>query len=53
MWSLALREEHKLQVTKNKVLKKIYRPMRNEVNKLGYQTMRNFVIYTYDLELMQ
>jgi hypothetical protein len=29
-WSLTLREEHKLQVFENKILKKIFRPKKDE-----------------------
>jgi hypothetical protein len=30
-WSLTLREEHKLRVFQNRVLRKIFRPKRDEV----------------------
>jgi hypothetical protein len=44
-WSLTLREEHRLRVFENRVLRKIFRPKRDEVTggwrKLQYEKLRN------------
>jgi hypothetical protein len=45
-WSLTLREEHRLRVFGNKVLRRIFRPMRVEVTEGGENCMRSFVICT-------
>jgi hypothetical protein len=43
-WSLTLREEHRLRVFENKVLRRIFGPKRHEVT--GNCIMRSFVICT-------
>jgi hypothetical protein len=47
-WSLTLREEHRLRVFKNRVLRRIFGPKRDEVTGggEGYIT-RNLMICTY------
>jgi hypothetical protein len=46
-WSLTLREEHRLRVFKNRVLRRIFGPKMDEVTG-GWRncTMRSFVICT-------
>jgi hypothetical protein len=46
-WSLILREEHRLRVFENKVLRRIFGPRKDEVNG-GWRNciMRSFVICT-------
>jgi hypothetical protein len=46
-WSLTLREEHRLRVFENKVLRRIFGPKRDEVTG-GWRNciMRSFVICT-------
>jgi hypothetical protein len=47
-WSLTIREEHKLRVFENRVLRRIFGPKREEVTgKWKICTMRNFVICTH------
>jgi hypothetical protein len=41
-----LREEHRLRVSENRVLRKIFRPKRYEVNG-GRYTVRSFIICTH------
>jgi hypothetical protein len=45
LWSLTLREEHKLRVFETKVLRRIFRPKRNEVTggwrKLHYEELHD------------
>jgi hypothetical protein len=44
-WSLALREEHRLRVFENRVLRRIFGPKRDEVTENGVSyTVRNFII---------
>jgi hypothetical protein len=46
-WSLTLREEHRLRVLENKVLRGIFEPKRDEATGgLRNCTMRSFVICT-------
>jgi hypothetical protein len=45
-WSLMLREEHRLRVLENRVLRRIFGPKRDEVTG-GSCTMRNFIICTH------
>jgi hypothetical protein len=46
-WSLILREEHRLRVFENKVLRRIFGPKKDEVTGEGEScTMRNFIICT-------
>ena len=46
-WSLKLKEEHKLMVPENRVLKRIFRPKRDEVIENGEDYItRNFTIFT-------
>jgi hypothetical protein len=48
-WSLALREEHRLRVFENRVLRRIFGSKRNEVAENGENCiMRSFVICTLD-----
>jgi hypothetical protein len=42
-WSLTLREEHRLRVLENRVLRRIFRPKRDEVTWEDYIT-RNLMI---------
>jgi hypothetical protein len=46
LWSLTLREEHRLRVFENRVLKRIFGPMRDEVTgdlrKLHNEELHNF-----------
>jgi hypothetical protein len=44
-WSLTLREEHRLRVFENRVLRRIFGPKRDENG--GSCTMRNFIICTH------
>jgi hypothetical protein len=47
-WSLTLREEHKLRVFENRVLRGIFGPKRDEVmGNGGSCIMRNFIICTH------
>jgi hypothetical protein len=47
-WSLTLREEHRLGVFENRVLRRIFVPKRDEVTgEWGSCTMRNFIICTH------
>jgi hypothetical protein len=43
-WSLTLREEHRLRVFENRMLKRIFRPKRDEVTG-GWRKLRNEEIY--------
>jgi len=44
---LTLKEEHKLEVPKNKLLRKIYEPKRDEIRgQFKYCIMTNFVVCT-------
>jgi hypothetical protein len=46
-WSLTLREEHRLRVFENRVLRRIFGPKRDEVTEDGENCiMRSFVICT-------
>jgi hypothetical protein len=45
-WSLTLREEHRLRVFENRVLRRIFGPKREEVTEENY-TPRRFMICTY------
>jgi hypothetical protein len=46
-WSLTLREEHRLRVFENRVLRRIFRPKRDEVTESGENCItKNFVICT-------
>jgi hypothetical protein len=45
-WPLTLREEHRLRVFENRVLRRIFGPKRDEVTGEGC-TMRNFIICTH------
>jgi len=47
-----LREEHTLQVSKSKTLRKISGPEKDNINNLRYYITRNFVIYTGHLLLL-
>jgi hypothetical protein len=47
-WSLTLREEHRLRVFENRVLRRIFGPKRDEVTENGGScTMRNFIICSH------
>jgi hypothetical protein len=47
-WSLTLREEHRLRVFENRVLRRIFGPKRDEgTGNGGNYTMRNFIICTH------
>jgi hypothetical protein len=47
-WSLTLREEHRMRVFENRVLRRIFGPMRDEVTgEWRSCTMRNFIICTH------
>jgi len=47
IWSLTLREERRLKVFENRVLKRIFGPMRDEVTGSGENyIMRNLMICT-------
>jgi len=52
MWSLTFREEHKLQVFEIKVLRKIFGPKKDDISRLRFCIMRDFVIYTGHLITM-
>jgi hypothetical protein len=43
--SLTLREDYKLQMFWNKVLKRIFGPKKDEVSNLGCYITRHFVMY--------
>jgi hypothetical protein len=43
-WSLAVREEHRLRVFENRVLRRIFGPNRDEVRRKWSCTMRSFII---------
>jgi hypothetical protein len=46
-WSVTLREEHRLRVFENRVLRRIFGPKRDEVTEDGGScTMRSFIFYT-------
>jgi hypothetical protein len=46
-WSLTLREEHRLKVFENRVLRRIFGPKRDKVKVFGENCiMRSFVICT-------
>jgi hypothetical protein len=46
-WSLTLREEHRLRVFENRVLRRIFGPKRDEVTGEGENCiMRNFITCT-------
>jgi hypothetical protein len=45
-WSLILREEHKLRVFENRVLRGIFGPKRDEVM-VEWRKMNSFIIGTY------
>jgi hypothetical protein len=46
-WSLTLREEHRLRVSENRVLRRISGPKMDEVTGEGGScTMRSFIFYT-------
>jgi len=51
MWSLTLKEAHKLQGYENKVLRKTFEPKKDEVSAIGYH-VTNFVIYMGHLVLL-
>jgi hypothetical protein len=47
-WSLTLREEHRLRVFENRVLRRIFGPKRDEMTENGGScTVRNFIICTH------
>jgi hypothetical protein len=48
IWSLTVREEHRLRVFEKKVLRRIFGPKRDEVSEKGGENciMRSFVICT-------
>jgi hypothetical protein len=47
-WSLTLREEYRLRVFENRVLRRIFGPKRDEVKGDGGScTVRNFIICTH------
>jgi hypothetical protein len=47
-WSMTLREEHRLRVFENRVLRRIFGPKRDEVTGNGGScTMRSFIICTH------
>jgi hypothetical protein len=47
-WSLTLREEHRLRVSENNVLRRVFGPNREEVAEAGENCiMRSFVTCTY------
>jgi hypothetical protein len=46
-WSVILREEHRLRVFENRVLRRIFGPTRNEVREVGENCiMRSFITCT-------
>jgi hypothetical protein len=46
-WSLTLREEHRLRVFENRVLRRIFGPKRDEVTEgFGNCIMRSFINYS-------
>jgi hypothetical protein len=46
-WSLTLREEHRLRVFENRVLRRIFEPRRNEITEGGENCiMRSFIACT-------
>jgi hypothetical protein len=46
-WSLKLMEEHRLRVFENRLMRRIFRPKRDEVTGEWSCTMRSFIICTY------
>jgi hypothetical protein len=48
MWSLILREEHRLRAFENRVLRRIFRPKRDDVTgEWRSSTNRTFIICTH------
>jgi hypothetical protein len=45
-WSLTLREEHRLRVSENRVLTRIFGPKRDEVVEVGENYIMSFIICT-------
>jgi hypothetical protein len=45
-WSLTLREEHRLRVFENRVLRRIFGPRRDEVMR-GWRTLRNEELHDF------
>jgi hypothetical protein len=47
-WSVTLREEHRLRVFENRILRRIFGPMRDEVQENGGSyTVRSLIICTH------
>jgi hypothetical protein len=46
-WSLTLREEHRLRVFVNRVVRRIFRSKRDEQDSGGSSTVRSFIICTH------
>jgi hypothetical protein len=57
IWSLTLREEHRLKVFENRVLRRIFEPKRNEVmegwRKLRYEKFLNFYSLPIIIRMMK
>jgi hypothetical protein len=51
-WSLTLREEHRLRVSENRVLRRIFGPTRDEVMGECRCTMGSFIICTHNQILL-
>jgi hypothetical protein len=52
-WSVVLREEHRLRVFENRVLRRIFGPRRDEVTGTGEScTVGSFMICTHDQILL-
>ena len=48
-WSLTLREEFRLKVFENRILRRIFGPKRDENGEWGRLTMRYFIVCTVHL----
>jgi hypothetical protein len=48
-WSLILREEHRLRVFENRILRRIFGPKQDENGEWRSSTMRNFIVCTVHL----
>jgi hypothetical protein len=48
-WSLTLREDSRLKVFENRILRRIFGPKRDENGSGEGSTMRNFIVFTVHL----
>jgi len=49
IWSLTLREECRLRVFENRILRRIFGPKRDENGSVEGFTVRNFIVFTVHL----